>query len=371
MIILLLAPLPPPSGGISTWTKNILEYYRCDGRDYEIIHQDTACRLKDVTKVDFFNRWYYGIKEFLRIRYELNKNISLYKPDLIHITSSGSLALLKDFTLLKLAERKKTKVIVHWRFGKIPGIVEKKNWEWYLLSRIIRESSTSIVIDKKSLLSLTDSGHVNVINIPNPIGKVLEDKIHEKAITEYEKLENSILFVGHVVRDKGVFDLVEACTKLKRLKKLTLAGPFEMTIRTELLSHAKRRDQGKWLEITGGIDKEEVLRLMSQHEMLVLPSYSEGFPNVVLEAMSMGCPVIAYEVGAIPEMLAIASDKPCGICVPEKNIQKLGEAIIALLDDPEKAAWLGKNGRARVLEKYSVAQVMKQYESVWRNACSN
>jgi glycosyltransferase involved in cell wall biosynthesis len=220
-------------------------------------------------------------------------------------------------------------------------------------------------------LSLKSSGHENVIKIPNPIGKELESKICSKTRTEYIKAENSVLFVGHVVRQKGVFDLVEACTPLERLKRLTLAGPFEMNARTELLDYAKKRDQGKWLELKGEVVQEEVLRLMCQHEMLVLPSYSEGFPNVVLEAMSMGCPVIAYGVGAIPEMLAIESNNPCGICVPEKNIQKLGEAILALLDDPEKAAWLGKNGRERVLEKYTMDRVVKQYEAVWRNAFSN
>src|SRR5690606_33278070 len=102
--------------------------------------------------------------------------------------------------------------------------------------------------------------------------------------------------------------------------------------------------------------------------IFALPSYTEGFPNVILEAMSMGCAVIATNVGAIPEMLAISSDKPCGICVPVKNVEKLTEAITLLISNPQKVEMMGRNGSERVLKYYTFNSIIKQYMSVWQNA---
>jgi len=370
MIILLISPLPPPTGGISTWSKNILEYSASNIQNYRIIHQDTASRSKEITKVDFFNRWYYGIREFIRVRAEVKKNIAINMPDIIHLTSSGSLALLKDYALLKIAKRRNIFVVMHWHFGRIPGIVAKKNWEWFLLNKIIRSCAASVVIDGKSMLSLKGAGYTNLFEIPNPIGTDVEQKIHLNSDDQFNDREGSILFVGHVVRNKGVYELIEACTQLDLVKQLTLAGPYEIKTRNELFDIAKKRDHGKWLKLTGGMDKDDILRLMGHSQLLILPSYSEGFPNVILEAMSMGCPVIATCVGAIPEMLAAASDKPCGICIPIKDVLQLSEAIVTLLNDPERCKEMGINGKERVLEYFTINKVMKKYETVWVNILS-
>ena len=63
--------------------------------------------------------------------------------------------------------------------------------------------------------------------------------------------------------------------------------------------------------------------LLSASDVFVLPSYTEGFPNVIIEAMAMGKPIIATSVGAIPEML----DEGCGVVVPPKDADSLQKAL--------------------------------------------
>ena len=138
MTILLLSPLPPPPGGIATWTKNILEYMAANPDGFEIIHQDTAIRSRDYMKTDVFSRMFYGTMEAIKTLVELKENIRKFKPDIIHLTSSSSFALFKDYLIMKIAGSNKIPVLVHWRFGRIPFMATSRNLEWQLLRRVSR-----------------------------------------------------------------------------------------------------------------------------------------------------------------------------------------------------------------------------------------
>lgn len=71
--------------------------------------------------------------------------------------------------------------------------------------------------------------------------------------------------------------------------------------------------------------------------VFVLPTYTEGFPNVVLESMACGCPIVATSVGAIPEML----DGGAGIVIEPRNVEQLRDAVAWVLENPERAAEMG------------------------------
>jgi glycosyltransferase involved in cell wall biosynthesis len=179
---------------------------------------------------------------------------------------------------------------------------------------------------------------------------------------------NRIVFFGHIIRSKGVYELVEVCSQIKQVEELVLIGPYEEDTKRKLSILANKSDKGVCLKLTGILNKKDVLQQMLLSQIIVLPSYTEGFPNVVLEAMSMGCAVVATNVGAIPEMLALESEKPCGICVPPRNIEMLKAAILTLINDPGKAEIMGNNGKERVLNNYTLEKVISQYKSVWEEA---
>ncbi len=83
--------------------------------------------------------------------------------------------------------------------------------------------------------------------------------------------------------------------------------------------------------------------------MLVLPSWIEGLPLVVLEAMAAGVPVVATSVGGTPEAVV---DGETGLLVPPRDVDALAGAIDALLSDPERAQRLGAAGRRRARERF-------------------
>lgn len=371
MKLLLVSPLPPPIGGIASWTVNFLNYYSKNKNNWEIIHQNTAIKFRNITNINLLFRFYSGIRDTKNILTEFKSNLITFRPDVVHLTSSASLALIKDLLLTRVAKKRKISVIIHFHFGRIPELAMNKNWEWRLLCRVIKQSNTTIVIDEKSFTTLRGSGFNNVVNIPNPISCELEEIAKTNRSIHPKQINGKVIFVGHVISGKGIFELVKACVALTGVKELLIIGPFEDRIKDEIITLAKGRDQGNWLIFKGSLEKAEVLDHLRSASLLALPSYTEGFPNVVIEAMAMGCPVVATNVGAIPDMLDCLSEKPCGICVAPKNVDELKIAMNTLLRDSEKAKVMGENGKNRVLKHYIFSTISKHYEITWDKALSN
>ena len=358
-------------GGISSWAKNMMVYAEMDGHHDAFQIHYYANYLMAVTNTKISARVTTGIIVYSKLVYQTFVLILKYKPSVVHIVSSATLGLIKDTILVSLAKLTKTPTIIHWHFGRIPELAKANNWEWKLLKYVVRNCSISMVIDNKSYEALLEQGFLNVVNVPNPIPPDIEQRAKAQ-LEQYSKPGlNRVLFVGHLLREKGVFELVEACIKIPEIDELVIIGPFEEDIKNELITFAQQRDNGRWLKLLGQQNKDQVLKYMRESLILTLPSYTEGFPNVVIEAMAMGCPVIATDVGAIPDMIDFGSDKPCGICVPARNVEKLNEAILNLINDPEKAIEMGRMGIKKVLSHYTLEQVVGQYEHVWSNLNHN
>lgn len=140
------------------------------------------------------------------------------------------------------------------------------------------------------------------------------------------------LCVGHLLTVKGVDILVaafEAITGMGTLSdgaRLLFAGAGPMRRWIE-----RRQDRGGLrdvIRLLGHVSREEVALYMNAADMLVLPSRNEGCPNVVLEALSCGTPVVASRVGAVPDLI----DDSCGIIVEPERPDALGAAMIRALE---------------------------------------
>jgi glycosyltransferase involved in cell wall biosynthesis len=371
MKVLILSPLPPPVGGIASWTVNVLDFYR-KSNDNEIIifHQNTAIRKRKITQNSFHGRLISGLKEIYPILKKLKINLLTNKPDIIHLTSSSSLALIKDLQVLRSAKRRNIPVVVHFRFGRIPELASKKNWEWVLLLRVIKKSTHTIVIDKTSLETLINAGLTNISYIPNPVSFELEGIAKGSHFNQIQKRLNRVVFVGHLIPLKGIFELVQTCSLIPQVEELVLIGPYEMEIKNQIIKLAQERENIDWIIFKGVLNKYEVYDELHKSALMILPSYTEGFPNIILEAMACSCPVIATNVGAIPEMLNTETKEPCGVCVNPKNIIELKNAIEDLIQDINKQKDYSEKAREKVLNCYTLSVILKEYETLWSKIIS-
>ena len=372
MKVLLLSPLPPPVGGIASWTVNILDFYSKNHDDLELIHFNSAIKSRDVTRLDIFSRVKSGIKDNMKSFPVFVSYLKKNNPDVIHMTSSASIGLAKDLMVILVASLYNIPVVTHFRFGRIPELFKLNNWEWKLIEKVSKLSSSVIVLDYNSKSILEYAGIINVHCIPNPISK----KVEQTTITNLNnkvfenKLFSNIIFVGHITKNKGVFDLIDACVTIsKDVGKIIFIGPCEKNTRNDLLHKSKKNNIN--IEFTGVLNKDAVLEYMRVASVLVLPSYSEGFPNVIIEAMAMGCPIIATNVGAIPDMLDINSEYPSGIVVEPKDIISLADSIRIILTDKHLANTFSRNALLKVKEKYTLSKVTMEYEEIWKSLTLN
>ncbi len=160
-----------------------------------------------------------------------------------------------------------------------------------------------------------------------------------------------LVCVGRLCEQKGQLLLVEAMARLAAAgaePELVLAGDGEM--RAEIEARCARLGLGDRVRITGWIDSDAVRRELEAARALVLPSFAEGLPVVIMEAMALGRPVVSTLVAGIPELVV---DGVTGWLVPAGDVDALTNAIAACLKaSPEALADMGRLARARVLERH-------------------
>lgn len=157
-------------------------------------------------------------------------------------------------------------------------------------------------------------------------------------------------FVGRMVRDKGMNELVSAFVRLNAQypkTRLFLIGPFERNLDPVLPETEKQILNHPAIEFLD--EQNDVRPFFAASQALVFPSYREGFPNVVLEAGAMGLPTIATDINGCNEIIIPGKN---GVLVPSKDEAALYVAMEDFLLHPEKVASLEADSRQLIAERY-------------------
>lgn len=351
----LVAPVPPPYGGISNWVRMVSTYIN-DGKikEIELTCINSAPIIRKTEGRNLWNRIIDSGFQMITILFQVRKKLKAGEIDLLHVTTSGQLALIRDLAILSAASKEGVPSVLHIRFGRVPEIAGRNTIEWKLMKRVLRLSTNVMVLDKdteKVIHAVLNKK--KVIRIPNPI-EINHGYRHESIERQV------VIFVGWVVKEKGIEELLHAWQNICNNNPewlLKIVGPIHPNYHDKL----KREYSLKNVIIEGEKTHDDTMELLADSSIFVLPSYTEGFPNTILEAMSMKKAIIATQVGAIPDML----DKECGICISERSVEELQESLEKLIVSSELRNRLGRNAYARVLEQYSLDAIMKQYKAVW------
>jgi len=358
----LIAPIPPPYGGISNWVQMISSYIEEGNLEgVELTCINTAPKKRSTEGRTLWNRVVGSGIRMVGILFQVKQAVKREKAEVLHITTSGQLALFRDIAVLFLAFRNRIPTVYHIRFGRVTQIAQENSIEWKLMKYALKLASCIMVLDRNTEATLQEAlGHEKMIRcIPNPIDTRREGK--------GQYFENKVVvFVGWVVKEKGIEELLEAWQAISSVNKewlLKIIGP----IHPEYYKELKEKFSMEHVIFEGERKHSEVIELLKVSSIFVLPSYTEGFPNAVLEAMLARMAIIATEVGAIPDMLK----DDCGICIPKQNVVKLQHAIERLLASPEERRKLGTNAYKKAIEMYSLDIVMRKYKVVWDELLSN
>ena len=203
--------------------------------------------------------------------------------------------------------------------------------------------------------------HNSVRPQPPPAAEAVQNLRTSLGIADHERV---VLAVGRLSREKAQIDLISAFKLMRdnnpQLKSKVVIvgdGPERATLAAAVRSCGFEKD------VVFAGQQSEVRPYYAMAEVFVLPSHSEGSPNVLLEAMAAGVAIVATTVGGVPEMI---EDNQSALLVPANNPSGLSAAISRLLTDDDLAGRLTSNASALVVNRFSPEEYVRSLMKIYR-----
>lgn len=346
MKVLLVSPLPPPKGGIATWTERFVEYSKRNGLICEVVN--TAVTGKRAISFSSKKELLSETVRTLRILKNYYSKLRRFAPDVVHInTSCSSMGLVRDYLCMVMTPRY-IKSVLHCRCTVEDQLMGKK-WGKIIFSKVIQHADKVIVLNDASMQFVREMSKKDVVKIPNYVSDdyVLNDKklIHDNI--------QRMIYTGHIMRSKGIDEIIYAAKKLPD-KIFVLAG----IISDEYKECALPAN----IIMTGNLDASAVCDQLDMADVFLFPSYTEGFSNSLAEAMARGLPVITTKVGANVDML----EDQGGVYVPVGNGEAVVEAI-DYLEAPEVRHEMSEWNIEKVKSSYCIESVMLRLVKLYKD----
>ncbi|MFC1668447.1 glycosyltransferase family 4 protein [Chlamydiota bacterium] len=296
-----------------------------------------------------FKGYKYNIFSWIQF-YILIKNGHI---NIVHLYTTRLFAIIAFFAGVKVIERvNMNRTYSLPCVGLIPGID-------YVLSLFI----TKIIAVSASIKKELVKKHINkkkIRVIYNGINsKTFRYSSDKKAVRKRFGVNDDAIVIGTVARleyQKGLFFFIDAIPRVvEQFPKATFLIVGRGSLKEQLIQRAHSLGVTKYIAFTGFCS--DIANVMNSFDVFVLPSLWEPFPNVLLEAMILGKPVVATHVGGIPELV---KEKKTGLLIPPKNSEALGNACITLLTNEELRKTIGRNARELIVAHYTDHQMIQK-----------
>lgn len=199
-----------------------------------------------------------------------------------------------------------------------------------------------------------------VIEPESPSADGVRDMV--RATLHVAKDEVMILYMGRVVRDKGLFGLIDIlatnCSKIGNVKLVLVGAREAFDDAEELKRHLRKYPELlERVHILSACPAEEIWTYFAAADIFAFPSFKEGMPNAVLEAMVSGLPVVAFDIPAIQEILAY--DREALFAVKAFNFESFFKTLLQLSTDESLRKLTGIKGKSIARKRFSLMQNMK------------
>lgn len=352
-----MSPVPPPEGGIATWTTVVLASSLA--KEFEIRVLDTAPPDKQDISTERLFRPVRAMAA-LRVLFRAVWCLVWFRPHVIHINTPYAWAFVRDGAVCWLAWFFGARSLLHFHGSVFPDFVESQgSLAQRLIGATLERCSILVALETRTERYLQDRvRRARVIQLANPVSA--ETFFGVPPVRSGPAAPVELLYVGWVVESKGICELLEAVAELSNVR-LSLVGPEELEFQRKLAPIFEQL--GDRVVRMGPCSHEGVIEAFSRSDIHVLPSHVEAFPFVVLEAMAAGRPVVATGVGAVAEIVRDGID---GFIVPPRDVSVLTARLLQLAEDPELRARMGASGRARVEARYTAPIVLGQLAQIYR-----
>ena len=315
-------------GGIS-YIVNSIVLNTQSNKDFYIEKFDTCCvqrPLNNQGKISLSN-----IKNTICIIKKLKKWDE--GIDVVYYNTSYGIPMFKDLLAIKLSGcRRNAKVLLHIHFADAEKILPSNKIIKAITMRLLQNNIDHLVFLSKN----TQEAFVNmgiarektsvIYNFHNIKMNAEEVAVKKEKHIDYKKME--LLFIGSIDERKGILDLLNALKNVKSDYHLTICGkPVDERIEMKLDQTIQSFPRGQ-IDIKGYVTGQEKVNVLKNADIMILPSYGEGFPIVLLEGIAAANALITTNVGAIPEVF----DGNNGVIIEPGDVDSLAKAIDYLND---------------------------------------
>ena len=371
-----MAPYPPPFAGPETSAKLFMESEVPEKFNVRLLN--TNFRASNTEKGAFGIAMF---KAFFTLMYRLLRELASFRPHLVYyyVTATVFGWMFKDIWVILLSKLLGTKVVIHMRAGHFRSNFDSTNpFNQSVIKKVLNISDYSLAQSE----SLAEQ-YNGVIKTPSKYGHIYNminlETFPSLNIDAFKV--NSVFFMGHLSQAKGYCDILKAMPRvLKEFPDTTFyfAGaiirkernvsvnnvnnePIHFEDPIEVFDKYIKGKHERNYQYLGMLDKEEKTRVLTECNMFVLPSYSEGFSMSVLEAISAGKPVITTPVGGLKD---IVRDHENGLLIMPGDIEGLANAIMKLLGDKILRNQIARNN-CKYRETFGTDRISKQYVSLF------
>lgn len=349
MKTVLLAPLPPPYGGIAEWTQRMLSVQLENGWTLDVVDERVSERRGTYSKKRNLKE---EIQRSFRIWRGLKQKLEDSEVKVIHCCIPATLfAMIREYISCCITKRYNRKFVLHFRCT-VPNMVKGSFSRW-MLKILCQKSDYIIVLNRQTEEYLKLITATPCALIPNFVDSA------EMRAGEVYQVRSEIckaVYVGGVMPSKGCEDIVRMALKLPSIQ-FEMIGKVEKSIK-ELVEAKKLQN----VVLPGPIPHDEVLKHLADADLFIFLSYyeGEGFSNALVEAMSMGLPCIVSDWAANKDMI----ENRGGIVVPVQDADAAAFAVQSMkpIEVREK---MSQWNRDRVKKAYAANIVTNMYVRVY------
>jgi glycosyltransferase involved in cell wall biosynthesis len=284
----------------------------------------------------------------------------LFNKQVLHInTSLDDKAIIRDLGLMLWAVILCKPFILQIHGGLLATtnifkiVFLLRIWCWFLR----RSQSVWVLTDRQA----DELGLIGVKNVTKMVNFIEMPEAPSSFPAPF-----TFLFMGRIVRNKGVFEIIDAVQTLKgsgQEYQVVICG--EGSDLQELKQQIERSGVSEVVSCVGVVTGLEKHRAFQGASALLLPSYAEGLPYSVLEAMSYGVPAICTEVGALPDII---SNEVEGLLIKPRSSKMLCSAMNIMLNDPILTKQMGERSRDKMQKRFSLKVLNKRFKKAWIHA---
>ncbi|MGD0613726.1 MAG: glycosyltransferase family 4 protein [Anaerolineales bacterium] len=363
--VLVVGPGPAQVGGVTTFIR-ILMSSRLVAEKYELIRLDTTRVAEDVASAGRFSlrNLSYLLSQICRLVLVAVRQ----RPVVMHIAVTSGWSFWKGGVFLLIGRAFRIRSVAHLHGGSMREYYRKRPRPVRcLIGWVLRRADVVIALSGQWQRFLIDEvrSDLRVVVMPNTVDTLFAAAAEQD---DYASRQSGkvVLFVGHLGQAKGVFDILRAVPLVLASREdavfLFAGGAHEARILEEMQRYSAEASLGNAVQFLGEVTGQAKLDLFRRATLFILPSYVEGLPYSLLEAMAVGLPVITTTVGAIPEII---EEGHHGFLIQPGDYAALARRIILLLGDESLGQRMGLANRRLIRDHYLPDAAMTQLVAIY------